>query len=347
MADITRVLFVRHIRADANAFVLHYKGARLVQSGRGLSFWFMPLSASIAELPADDREVSFVVHGRSIDYQDVTVQGVVTYRVTDPETLSQRVDFTLDLASGAYKKQPLEKIALVLSQLSHEHAWGYIATTDVRQILADGHTHIRAAVSAALIDDAGLRDMGIEIVSVRVASVRPTPDVERALEAPARERIQQAADEAGFARRALAVEKERAIEENALVNQIELARTEERLIAQRGANAQKEALEKAAAERIAVEARAERTRTEAAAQAIAVRDVEGARLAIEKSRLDAYEELPASVMMGLAAQELASKISRIDHLNVGGGDFGPMLRELMEAGTRHLEPKTKADQKKQ
>ena len=347
MADISRVLFVRHIRTDANAFVLHYKGARLVQSGRGLSFWFMPLTASIAELPADDREVSFVVHGRSIDYQDVTVQGVVTYRVTDAETLSQRVDFTIDLTTGTYKKQPLEKIALVLSQLSHEHAWGYIATTDVRRILADGHTHIRAAVSAALLDDVGLREMGIEIVSVRIASVRPTAEVERALEAPARERIQQASDEATFARRAMAVEKERAIEENALVNQIELARTEERLIAQRGANAQKDAHEKAAAERIAADARADRTRIDAAAKAIAVRDVEGARLEIEKARLDAYENLPATVMLGLAAQELASKISHIDHLNLGGGgDLGPMLRELMEAGTRHLEPTAKSGQKK-
>jgi len=341
MADITRVLFVRHIRADASAFVLQYKGNRLVRSGRGLSFWFMPLTASIAELPADDREVSFVVHGRSVDYQDVTVQGVVTYRVLDPETLARRVDFTIDLKDGAYKKQPLEKIALVLSQLSHEHAWGYIATTDVRRILADGHTHIRAAVVAALNEDDGVRDMGIEIVSVRVASVRPTPEVERALEAPARERIQEAADEATFSRRAMAVEKERAIEENALVNKIELARTEERLIAQRGSNAQKEALEKAAAERIGADARADRTRIDAAAQAIAVRDVEGARLASEKSRLEAYEDLPATVMLGLAAQEVASKIKHIDHLNIGGGDLGPMLRELMEAGTRHLETKKK------
>ena len=35
MADITRVLFVRHIRADANAFILHYKGARLVEIADG------------------------------------------------------------------------------------------------------------------------------------------------------------------------------------------------------------------------------------------------------------------------------------------------------------------------
>lgn len=339
MADVTRLFFVRHLRADASAFVLHYKGEKLLRTGRGLAFWFLPMSSSIAELPADDREVSFVVHGRSIDYQDVTVNGVVTYRVTDPQTLAQRVDFTIDLETGAYKKQPLEKIALVLSQLSHEHAWNYVATTEVRRILADGHTHIREAVSEALAADAGLREMGIEIISVRVASVKPTAEMERALEAPARERIQQSADEAAFSRRAMAVEKERAIQENALVNQIELAKTEERLIAQRGANSRHEATEKAEAERIACEATAARTRIEAEAQAVAVRDVEGARLEIEKSRLDAYEATPPAVMFGMAARELASKLKTIDHINVGSDGLGPMLRDLMEAGTKRLEKK--------
>src|SRR5690606_35459014 len=140
------------LRADASSFVLHYKGERLVRSGRGLSFWFVPMSSSVAELPADDREVSFVVHGRSTDYQDVTVQGVVTYRVADPRTLAQRVDFTIDLTTGAYKKQPLEKIALVLSQLAHEHAWRHVATTALQRLLSEGHTRIREAVVAALAD---------------------------------------------------------------------------------------------------------------------------------------------------------------------------------------------------
>jgi hypothetical protein len=37
------------------------------------------MSSSVAEIPVDDREVSLIVHGRSSDYQDVAVQGVVTY----------------------------------------------------------------------------------------------------------------------------------------------------------------------------------------------------------------------------------------------------------------------------
>ena len=70
---------------------------------------------------------------------------------------------------------------------------------------------------------------------------RRSPSVERALQTPTRERVQQEADRATFERRALAVERERAIAENELQNQIELARREEQLVAQRGANERRRA----------------------------------------------------------------------------------------------------------
>lgn len=340
MADVTRVIFLRHLRSDTSSHVLHYKGEKLVRSGRGVSFWFLPLSSSVAEIPVDDREVSLIVHGRSSDYQDVAVQGVVTYRVVDPRIVSQRVDFTIDLVTGAHTKQPLEKIALLLAQMSHQHAWTYIATTPVKTILAEGHARIREAVESALREDTSIHDMGIEIVSVRVSSVAPTPELEKALEAPTREHIQQVSDEAAFARRAMAVDKERAIQENALKNQIELAKREEELIGQRGANTRQEATEKAEAERIAAAAAAARAEIEGEAKASSIRMVEGARVDVERARIETFQNLPTSVMMGMAAQELAGKLRSIDHLNIGEGALGPMLQQLIEAGTKKLESKS-------
>jgi regulator of protease activity HflC (stomatin/prohibitin superfamily) len=350
MAQITNLVVARHLRADASSHVLHYRGAKLVRSGRGLAFWFLPLSASVAELPMDDRELSVLFHGRSSDFQDVTAQGVVTYRIVDSATLANRVDFTIDLASGAYLRQPLEKIALLLTELAHQHASSYIGTSPVRAILTEGDARIRERIEAGLRGDAGLAAMGIEIASVRVSSVKPTPDLEKALEAPMREHIQQESDQAAFARRAMAVEKERAIQENALVNQIELARREEQLIAQRGQNGRRQATEEAEAGRIASEAAAARTRLEAESEAHhtlvageatakSVQLVEGARVDVERARMEVMRGVPTEVMMGLAARELASKLRSIDHLNLSPEAIGPMLQALMSAGTRRLETK--------
>jgi hypothetical protein len=90
-----------------------------------------------------------------------------------------------------------------------------------------------------------------------VGAVKPVAEVEKALQIPVREAIQQEADEATFRRRAQAVEKERAIQENELQTQVELTRREAHLIHQRGENERKRATDEAGAARIAAEAAAD------------------------------------------------------------------------------------------
>jgi regulator of protease activity HflC (stomatin/prohibitin superfamily) len=336
MAEIRSYGFVRHLRSDPSSYVLRYRNGKLRRSGRGLSFWFLPMSAGLAEVPVDDRELDFQFQGRSNDFQDVWAQGVITLRLVQPETVAERIDFTIDLASGAYRRQPLEKLTLVVTQLAQQHAWAWISRTSLREVLSAGPHEIRDRVRGGLASDEGLTAMGVEIVSVRVSSVRPVADVERALETPARERLQQEADQATFERRALAVEKERAIAEAELQNQIELATREEQLIAQRGQNERRRVTDAADAQRIDAESRAARTAIESAAKADAIRKVDGAGVEAEQARMAIYRELPPSVLLGLAARELAGKLQRIDHLNVTPDLLGAQLSDLLEAGAKRL-----------
>jgi hypothetical protein len=175
------------------------------------------------------------------------------------------------------------------------------------------------------------------VVTVRISSIKPTADLERALEAPTRERIQEEADEAAFRRRAQAVDKERAIAENELRNQIELARREQQLIEQRGQNARREATEKAEAASIEADSKARQITVEADARAGSIKAVEGTRQGLQRELLETYRTMPPAVLAALAAQELAGKLQRIDHLNLSPDLLGPLLGNLMEAGTRRLE----------
>jgi hypothetical protein len=201
MAEIKRYGLFRHLRSDAAAYVVYHRGARLIRCGRGLAFWFRPLSASLAELPADDREMSLVFHGRSADFQDVNVQGVLLYRVVDPEALAGRIDFSIDARTGQHLRQPIERIELTLGTLAQQHAADYVSAEPIRAVLARGPAVIRERIEQALVKDPGLQAMGLAVLSVRIGSIKPAADVERALEAPTREKIQEASDEAAFARR--------------------------------------------------------------------------------------------------------------------------------------------------
>ena len=337
MADITRFLFLRHLRGDNASFVLQHRGGTLVRSGRGLQFWFLPLTASIAELPMDDRELPVIFHGRTQDFQDVAVQGVITWRVTDPKVLADRVDFGIDTAKGSWLEQPLEKVALLITQLAQQLAWDWVAHQTLPTALVEGAREIRARVLAGLGSDASLAAMGLEVASVRISDVSPTSELERALQQPTREAIQQDADKATFERRALAVERERAIAENELQNQIELAKREEDLIAQRGENERRRVGLEADASRIEVEARVQRERLQAEASAAGIREVEGAKVEAERERIGIYRDLPQGVMLGLAARELAGQLPPIEHLSIGPDLLSGALTRLAEAGAQHLQ----------
>ena len=337
MARITSVPLAAHLRADASSHVIRYRNGQVVQSGRGLAFWFRPLDTAIAEVPLDDQELPFLFRGRSLDVQEVVTQGIVTFRVADPETLAARIDFGIDLATGRHAKNPVEQLADRLSQLAQQHAAELVSTTPLRELVADGVARLRQRIGDGLAGDTHLAEMGLAIVSVRVSAVQPSSEVEKALAAPTREHISQQADEAAFARRAAAVDKERAIAENELTNRIELARREANLVEKEGANERARATEKAAASLIATESRAAERRITAGADSEVIRVVEGQRVAVEVERLAAYRDVPAAVLMGLAAREFAGKIETIEHLNLTPDLLGTLLGELAQAGTRRLE----------
>ena len=328
MADISRYPFLRHLRANPTTHVRHLSNGRLVHDGTGQAFWFRPLTAAISEIPIDDREQPLLFHGRTLDFQDVTVQATVTYRVADPGVAAARIDFGVDPEAGTWRATPLEQLGSLLTELAQQHALDLLARTELRDVLATGMAAVRDRVSGGLAGDQRLADTGIEVVDVRVVAVRAEPEMERALQTPARERVQEDADRATYGRRALAVERERAISENELQSQIELARRTELLVEQEGQNERKRATEQAVTRRIEDEGRAERRRLLADAEADATRVVGVAEADAEAARLAAYSELDAATLLGLALKELAGSLPQIGTLTLTPDLLTPILARL-------------------
>lgn len=305
MAEITRFFAYRHLRSEAASHVVVFHRGRQVRSGRGLAFWFDPDRTSIMEIPADDRDTDFVFQSRSRDYQVVTVQGTITWRAAEPNALANRMDFTVDLRTGRLRTDPLDRIASLLIGLAQYQAARYVEHRTVADLLAEGAAPIQDGIAAALAADGRLKEMGLAVVTVRIAGVSPSAELARALETPTFERAQSVADEASFIRRALAVEKERAIAENELATKVELARRQAALIAQEDENARRTA-----------EGRAEAGRIAADAEAARIRVVESARNSTEAERLALLRGIDPAILQSLTLRAFAEKLTRIDTLNV-------------------------------
>jgi regulator of protease activity HflC (stomatin/prohibitin superfamily) len=367
MADITRRLGWRHLRGAPTAHIRHHRGGRLLHDGPGLSFWFRALTASLSEVPVDDRELAMTFHARTSDFQDVAVQATVTYRISDPALAAARLDFSVDPDTGVWRGTPLEQLGTLLTETAQQHALDVLARTALSSALVDGVTAVRERVAAGLTAEPRLPATGIEVVAVRVVALRPEPEVERALRTPAREQIQQEADRATYERRAVAVERERAIAENELASQIELARREEQLVEQRGTNARREAQENAAADSVRAQAEAARTvklaeaeaersvrladaearRTERLAEAEAVRSLRLARAEAEGARevgaaraqaqeawLRVHGEVDVATLNALTGTRLAENLPNIDSVTISPDVLTGLLARLGGARER-------------
>ncbi|WP_165989903.1 SPFH domain-containing protein [Streptomyces sp. YIM 98790] len=332
MADITRRLGWRHLRSAPTAHIRHLRNGRPAHRGAGISFWYRALSAALSEVPMDDRELTMTFRARTADFQDVSVQATVTYRISDPETAAARLDFSIDPDTGDWRAAPLEQISTLLTEIAQQHALDVLARTSLADALVNGVPSVRRQVTEGLAGESRLPDTGIDVVTVRVVAVRPEPEVERALRTPAREQIQQAADRATYERRAAAVEHERTIAENELASKIELARREEQLVEQRGTNARREAEEQAAADAVRTGAEAERLVRLARARAESDRESGAARAASRTAWLAAHNGTDPATLHALALQRAAENLPRIESVTLSPDVLTGLLTELRRRG---------------
>lgn len=208
------MLGIRYHKASPTSYVLHYVGGRLAREGAGLSFpYFAPLSTVVA-VPLESADDPFVFTEVTADFQEVTVQGVVSYRVSDPKRLAGLLDYRLG-PGGGYASEDPEKLGPRLVQAAQVRARDFLQKRGLREALAAAEP-LGAALRAGLPEDEAVRMLGVEVLGVSVLALRPTPEMAKALEAEARERLKREADDAVYERRNAAVEQERRLKESEL-----------------------------------------------------------------------------------------------------------------------------------
>lgn len=209
---------ISFMKAPPTTYVLEFKSGRIRREGAGLSFFYYAPTTTIVSIPMASTDVPFVFQEATSDFQAVTIQGQFTYRVADPKRLASLLDFSIDKRPAYCSDDPRklsERLVHTLQTLTR-------AITQ-RLALRDALTSSDAIVAEALDGLKGaeaVSTLGVEILSLSILAITPTPETSRALEAEAREALQRRADEAIYARRNAAVEQERLIKESELNTEI-------------------------------------------------------------------------------------------------------------------------------
>ena len=93
------MLGFRYLKTTPTTHVMQYKSGKLVQQGAGLSFFYFVPSSVVVQIPLASVGVPFVFNEVTSDFQEATIQGDITYRVSDPEKLAAMLDQELVVGS--------------------------------------------------------------------------------------------------------------------------------------------------------------------------------------------------------------------------------------------------------
>lgn len=334
---------IRLIKIDPTDFVLQYRHGEVAREGAGLSFLYFAPTTSLVLVPIGSVDVPFIFEEVTADFQAVTVQGQLTYRVADPKLIAQLMNFTLAKNGRSYVSEDPERLPQRLIDHAQVLMRSSLKSLSLRAALGQSEelvTTLRERLQRADV----ITSLGVEVLGFSILAIRPTPETARALEAEAREVILREADEAVYARRNAAVEQERAIRENELNTEIavELKQRqirETQMEAEKSVRQKQREIEEAdMAARIALEEKNKdlvalstvNAREESDARAYAVAAVMRALADADPRTVQALTSvgMDGGQLVALAFKELAEGAGKIGQLNVSPD----LLRELLSRG---------------
>ena len=279
---------------------------------------------------------------RGADFQSITVQGQLTYRVKDAQRVAALLDYTVNGRTMQYVSEDPQKLSQRLINLLQ-----VLVRAEVQKLPLKSAIHSSDAVATAVMEKISqmteLEALGVEVLVLAIQAIRPIPEMSRALEAEAREEHLRRADQAIYDRRNSAVEQERKIKENELNTEIAVEE-KKRQIRETKVNADLVVEAKEQEVRMTklngqialederkhlVEARSENAKAEADVQAYAVEASLKPLTNLDPAVLQvlAVQNTDPRLMASMALKEIAQNAGKIGNLNISPELFELLMRD--------------------
>jgi len=273
---------IRYYKGDPNAHILAFRNGQVVREGAGLSFLYLPVRTTVARVPTVATVAPFLITETTRDYQEIAIQGTLTYRITEPARAAGRLDFTVDPATGKYRTEDPAKLIERIVNAAQARARGVVRTWTLEETL-DRAQALAESVTQKLRGEEALAELGVVVDGVYVIGVKAKPEVHKALEAQYRESVNRRADEAIYQRRAAALEQEHELKRRDLNTKIEAEERRKELVAKEAEN--------------------DLTQARAAAQA-------------DELKLSPYARIPTQALIAMAVKQWAANPAAIGQLNI-------------------------------
>lgn len=339
---------INHIKFDSMTYVLHFSNGKIVREGRGLSFFYFAPNSSIVAIPMGSNDLPFIFSESTNDYQTVTIQGQISYKINNPKILADVLDFTVT-DNGHYKKNDIEKLNQRIINEAQTATSSFIHEIKLKDAIRSAKS-IEEKIVEGLRFSQAISILGIEILGANILAVQATPEMARALETETREKLQQEADQAIYERRNFAVEQERRIKETELNTEIAVEEKQKQIAekkmeseVQKADNERKLREMKLNAD-ISVENQRKLLIEQKTANDIREAETQGF---VTETTLKPYKEMDWKILtalnnntdprfnISLAFRELAENADKIGNLNISPDLLDSLLQKPRESKNEH------------
>ncbi|MFF2911775.1 SPFH domain-containing protein [Paenibacillus sp. NPDC057934] len=209
----------RFVKFQPSEYVLKVKNGKVVREGIGLSFHYYAPATSVVVVPVSSIDVPFIFEEITHDYQTVTVQGQLTYRIVDYRKTTQILNYTYNLKKNTYLSDDPGKLAQRVINIAKVLTKKQMEQLPLRDAIQSSERLARS-ITQEIARNEEIEKLGIELMGLSILAIVPNKETLRALEAQAREEILRDADNALYERRNASIEQERRVKENELSTEI-------------------------------------------------------------------------------------------------------------------------------
>ncbi len=335
------MLGIKFYKADSSTFVIKSAGGKVHRKGKGLSFFYNLATTSIVSVPINVQEAPFIFGLQTSDYQEVRIQGQVSYRIDNPEKVVDVLNFNLTRNGQGYTSEDPLKLSDRVVRAAQTMIQGQVEEVSLRESLLLTQPLVKI-IKEQLGNETAIGSLGIVVVDASISSITPSPETVRALEAETRETILKEADDAIYLRRKAAVEQERTIKEAELETELSVQQKEQEIEESRIANeravlrGESETEQERIQAQIDAEARrkelvilnAENSKQNANAEAYAIESRMTAfkALPVENLKAMVLANMQPEQLMAMAFESLAQNAGKIGELNITPDLFGKLMK---------------------
>src|SRR5713226_7908869 len=147
---------IAYFKGQPTEYIIKYSAGRVSREGTGLAFFYFRHNTQIVAVPTSSVDANFVFNEVTNNFQEVTIQGQLTYAIQKPKQAAALLNFTIDPLRRTYVSADPEKLARRVSNVVQIETRSEIQKRSLEETLRDAQA-IAAEVLRRLRGDPTLQ----------------------------------------------------------------------------------------------------------------------------------------------------------------------------------------------